>query len=368
MCSHTSRHATPLCSPPHHATQAVPNGRPGPGDALRPLSEAEQAWDNAQLAQVVRESLLGIQAAISSGSNSFIPPLRRSDGGQSFGAGQYRSSDARDSALAHVGLLTAAAAAAASQPQPAPATGDVRWCAQRLVQLAPLLLQRGCLPAVTASIVKCSGKVGTAVTWISGLPKHTSGALQWCLLGSHAFAWAPWLLFYAPILPFPLPAAALLPGPGRGAAGAGGSDDAQHPFHCAPQVQAAVLRMLGCQVCSQDGGAAGQGRCQLSGTEQYNQCTVDCSPRCLPALVAYSRPSSYSFMLFVPCLAVQSCALLSCCQPVTAQVVGCRSVDAPCALTWAFIISPELSHERYLTGIERKQPWFRRSSTKAGLR
>lgn len=181
MCSHTSRHTAPLCSPPLHATQAVPNGRPGPGEPLRPLSEAVQAWNNAQLAQVVRESLLGIQAAISSGSNSFIPPLRRSDGGQSFGAGQYRSSDARDSALAHVGRLTAAAAAAASQPQPAPATGDVRWCAQQLMQLAPLLRQRGCLPAVTASIVNCSGKVGAAVARNAGLTMHPSVTLQWCL-------------------------------------------------------------------------------------------------------------------------------------------------------------------------------------------
>ena len=140
--------------------QAVPNGRPGPGTPLRPLAPAVQARGNAQLAQEARELLLGIQAAVCSGSNPFIPPLRRSDGGQSFGAGHYRSSDARDSALAHIARLAAAAAAAASQPQPAPANCDARQCTQRLMQLAPLLRQRGCLPEVTASIVKCSGQVG----------------------------------------------------------------------------------------------------------------------------------------------------------------------------------------------------------------
>ena len=134
--------------------QAVPNGRPGPGTPLSPLPEGMHDLDVVQLAQ------LGIQAAICSGSNTFIPLLRRSDGGQSFAAGQYRSPDASHSALAHIGsLLAAAAAAAGDAPQPAAAVCSLQHCSQRLIQLAPLLRQRGCLPEVGASVVKCSGQV-----------------------------------------------------------------------------------------------------------------------------------------------------------------------------------------------------------------
>lgn len=140
--------------------EAVPNGRPGPGAPLRPLPEGMHDLDVVQLAQLVREHLLGIQAAICSGSNTFIPPLRRSDGGQSFAAGQYRSRDASHSALVHVErLLAAAAAAAGDAPQPAAATCSLQHCAQRLIQLAPLLQQRGCLSEVAASVVKCSGQL-----------------------------------------------------------------------------------------------------------------------------------------------------------------------------------------------------------------
>ncbi|KAI7838868.1 hypothetical protein COHA_007368 [Chlorella ohadii] len=139
---------------------AVPNGRPGPGAPLRPLPQGVHALDAAQLAHLAWQHLLGIQAAICSGSNPFIPPLRRSDGGRSFASGQYRSTGARDSALAHIErLIAAAAAASAGAPQPAAASCGLHCSTQRLKQLAPLLRQRGCLPEVAASVVACSGQL-----------------------------------------------------------------------------------------------------------------------------------------------------------------------------------------------------------------
>ncbi len=99
------------------------------------------------------------------------PSSRRCAAATAAGAsGQYRSTGARDSALAHIErLIAAAATASAGAPQPAAASCGLHRCTQRLIQLAPLLRQRGCLPEVAASVVACSGQV-RGVAGERGLP------------------------------------------------------------------------------------------------------------------------------------------------------------------------------------------------------